>query len=178
MTVIALESLELLSDGLARRDASAFSEVVRRYDSSLVRMCTVMAGDPEAAKDAVQETWSRVWRNPPVLRDASALPAWLRTVAINEVRQRQRRRAILDRLLRRTSWNRASQGAGDPQAGVAVRDLLRRLQPPDRELLALRYVAGLTSVEISTLRGVTPEAIRSRLHRLRRQLAEEFSDVD
>ena len=83
---------------------------------------------------------------------------------------------ILMRILR--SMPVPQSASGDPQTTIAVRDLLARMDQPDRELLALRYVVGLTGGEIGEHLGVTPEAIRSRLHRLRRRVIKEMSDVD
>lgn len=68
----------------------------------------------------------------------------------------------------------------DPSSGIEFVDLagaLRELDPPDRELLALRYVLELTSQEIATHLGISPEGVRSRLHRLVNRLREELSNA-
>ena len=88
-------------------------------------------------------------------------------IAANEARQhlrRQRRVTVVD-LTEATDRH----GGSDPAALIAVVDLeraLRELQPDDRTLLALRFVAGLDSTEIASHLGLTASGVRSRLARL------------
>jgi hypothetical protein len=59
----------------------------------------------------------------------------------------------------------------DPAEAAATRDLLERyLDANDRALLILRYLHGFDSQELSEIFRISPEAIRQRLSRLRRQL--------
>ena len=43
---------------------------------------------------------------------------------------------------------------------------LERLEPDDRGLLAMRYVAGFNATELATALGANPAAVRQRLKRL------------
>jgi RNA polymerase sigma factor (sigma-70 family) len=51
---------------------------------------------------------------------------------------------------------------------------LARLEPRDRELLALRYVAGFSAPELAEYFRLTPEGIRSRAKRLLDRLRTEL----
>jgi RNA polymerase sigma factor (sigma-70 family) len=67
--------------------------------------------------------------------------------------------------------------SADPATGVATIDLiaaLERLEPDDRALLALRYMAGFNATEIATALHARPDAIRQRLKRLVDRLREEL----
>ena len=68
-----------------------------------------------------------------------------------------------------------TSGPGDPHAPAELRDVLARMDPPDRELLAYRYVLGFTSDEIGSLLGITGDGVRSRLKRLRDRVRTEFT---
>jgi RNA polymerase sigma factor (sigma-70 family) len=68
-------------------------------------------------------------------------------------------------------------GGIDPATGIDRVDLraaMARLDPDDRELLALRYVAGFSSVELATMIGLSPPGTRARLARLLKRLREEL----
>jgi RNA polymerase sigma-B factor len=53
--------------------------------------------------------------------------------------------------------------------------VLARLAPDDRRLLALRYVAELTSDEIGQSTSISAGAVRHRLMRLLARLREELT---
>ena len=57
-----------------------------------------------------------------------------------------------------------------------VRDWLKRLDPDDRALLAMRYGAGFDSNELALATGRRPAAIRQRLKRLLDRLREDLDD--
>jgi len=69
--------------------------------------------------------------------------------------------------------------ADDPAARAADIDLanaLATLAPEDRALLALRYVAGLTSQELADGLGLSASGTRARLARLLGRLRSELGD--
>jgi RNA polymerase sigma-70 factor (ECF subfamily) len=175
---------ELASDAEARPllaairagDRGAFTQVVAAHDTDLLRFAFVVSGDPDMASDAVQATWQRLWQQPPDLRDPANLKSWLLTVTANEARQarrRNRRRGVLE------SEDGSLPASRDPGSDIDRLDLapaLARLRVEDRELLALRYVVELTSPEIAVHFGITPEGVRTRLHRVLERLRRDLSD--
>lgn len=168
--------LELL-EGVAARDTAAFTRLVTSFDRDLFRVAFMVAHDLEAARDAVQTTWQRVWSNPPALRDPGSLRSWLLSVAANEARQATRRAG---RARAREQRADTPAPARDPASGIGSLDLraaLVTLSPADRELLALRYVLDMTSGEIGGQLGLSPEGVRSRLHRLLHRLREVLSNA-
>ena len=62
--------------------------------------------------------------------------------------------------------------AGD----IDLRNALARLKPEDRELIALRYVAGFDSTELARAMGLSPSGTRARLARLLGRLRSELGD--
>ncbi len=147
-------------------DHAAFTALVVAHDADMVRLCLVICRDPDAARDAVQSAWQRLWSEPPRLRDELKLRSWLLSVAANEARQQLRRRRVgVVRELRSPS----EPASTDPAVGIDRLDLdaaLARLDPAERELLGLRYVLGMTSSEIGAHLRLSPEGVRSRLQRL------------
>lgn len=160
---------------VAKRDGEALTELVMTYDSEIVRFCYLVSGDPELARDATQNAWYRLWRDPPRMRDESRLRSWLLSVAANEARQMMRRRGIgRVREIEAASRTRVTDDTTDARLDLAA--LLRRLDPSERELLALRYGLELSSVDIGALLGLSAEGVRTRLHRLIGRLRRELGD--
>jgi RNA polymerase sigma-70 factor (ECF subfamily) len=125
----------------------------------------------------VQAAWPIAWRKLGSLRDPDRLRPWLVSIAANEARQLIRRRR------RRTVVELAMVGSMipgvDPAGHVGDLDLanaLARLDPDDRALLALRYVAGFDSTELARATGRSASGTRARLARLLDRLRTELSD--
>jgi RNA polymerase sigma-70 factor (ECF subfamily) len=151
----------------ARGDERAFDRLVSEHHAAMARVAYVICGDADVTRDAVQGAWSIAWRRLPSLRDPAQVRAWLVAIAANEARQalrRQRRRPVVD-----LSATYDHAAGGDPADAIEVVDLQRalaRLKPDERQLLALRFVAGLDSTEIARELGGSASGIRSRIARL------------
>ena len=155
-------------------DQAAFTQLVAGLDRELVRLAFVITGSREAAEDAAQAAWERLWHKPPQLREPTKLRSWLLTVCANAARQsgrRQRRGTRLEAKAASGSVPRADLAADLADLQVA----LGRLSVAERELLALRFAVGLPSTDIAQHLGLSPEGARTRLHRVLQRLRQELS---
>ena len=128
---------------------------------------------PDDAADAIAETFLTAWRRLSALPDGDEARLWLyavaRRVLANQRRGEARRSALADRLRAELSVATPS----DSQTGV-VREALQKLSPGDRELLMLIGWEGLTPAEAAQVVGSSRTAVRVRLHRARRRLAQHL----
>ncbi len=162
----------------AKGDEMAFARLVEAHDDAMYRVCVAVCRDHAVASDAVQAAWTIAWRKLGSVRDPERLRAWLVTVAVNEAKSliKSRRRRWLTEVPADTS---SGPGGLAPAAGVGsidLRDLLERLDPDDRALLSMRYVAGFNSTELAMAIGISPSGTRTRLERLLARLRRELSD--
>ena len=163
-------------ESAATGDELAFARIVAEHHGRMHRVCVFVCGDEQIAADAVQAAWSVAWRKLGTVRDPGRLGPWLVSVAVNQakdlLRSRQRRsrvEAAIDASL--------EPGGIDPATGIDALDLraaLARLDPDDRALLAMRYVAGFDSTELAHATGLTPSGTRNRLERLTARLRQEL----
>lgn len=133
--------------------------------------------DPADAADVVAETFLVAWRRiDEVPRGEDARP-WLfgvaRRVLANWHRGERRRLALADRL--RESLVEAAP-APDERLGDVER-ALAGLAPDDREILRLTAWEELARDEIAVVLGISRGAVRVRLHRARRRLAERMAEL-
>jgi RNA polymerase sigma-70 factor (ECF subfamily) len=160
----------------ATGDEVAFALIVAAHHEDMARVAYLVSGSLDLADDAVQAAWAIAWRSLDTLRDPARLRPWLMSVAANEARQMARG----DR--RRTVRELQVAGPGDPAstperaALIDLANALRRLDPQDRALIALRYVAELDSATIGREMGLTASGARVRLHRVLARLREELGD--
>lgn len=155
-----------LVERASRGDHDAFARLV---DPSLARLDAVarlILRDAELARDAVQETLIRAWRDLPGLRDPDRFEAWLQRLVTNaclDLARRRRRRPMEVEL---TTIH--SPHGGDPTGALADRELvdaaLRRLDPGHRAVVALHYLFGMPLPAVAATLGIPLGTAKSRLH--------------
>jgi RNA polymerase sigma factor (sigma-70 family) len=142
----------------------------------MVRAAYVICGDADLAREATQIAWANAWRRLGTVRDPHRVRSWLVAIAVNEARQlirRQRRRAALEISV-------PLDDVADPAGRIEVVDLKRavaKLSARDRDLLAMRFAAGLDSFEIGAQAGMSASGVRSRLSRLLDRLRMDLDDA-
>jgi RNA polymerase sigma-70 factor (ECF subfamily) len=162
----------------AAGDEVAFRQIIAAHHDDLRRVCAYITGDLSLADEATQATWVIAWRRLCDVHEPSHLRPWLVRVAANEAKQLVRKRHTRARFEVTTD---ASQepGGRDPATGVTGLDLraaMARLDPDDRALLAMRFIAGFDSNELAAATGISPSGTRSRIERLLRRLREDLRD--
>ena len=132
----------------------------------------VIGRDPEAARDAVAEAFSRAYERWPRIASMDSPHGWVYRVALNELRRRMRRRAHESRLLRRERLHPIPPADIDPQLWDAVSALPLR----QREAIVLRYVGDLTERDVASVLGISEGAASAALVAARRRLADQLTD--
>ncbi len=155
----------------AQEQPDAFAALYLRYLGPIYRYLLARTGNAPDAEDLAQETFLRAYRALPSFRPSGKpILAWLLRIARNaviDVERRQRNeRATLPRLLPPPSAETSDDTL------FLVEDLVRSLPPEKRDLLALRFAAGLSTSEIAALLGKREGAVRKQLYRIVCELRE------
>ena len=168
-----------LVEQLRRGDENAFDSVYDAYNLRLFTFLLRLTRRHHTAEDLLEETWLRLVKHARRLRPDTRLGPWLFTVARNLHVSYVRSRMIEDSTAAglMTLWP-VSIGRSSPFEATAVSELERRIEralaslpPASREVLLLVGVAGLDHPDAADVCGITPEALRQRLHRARAMLA-------
>jgi RNA polymerase sigma-70 factor, ECF subfamily len=138
------------------------------YHHRLLRYFSRAAGEHEAARDLTQEVFLRVSRTAIPAGPDNQQAGWLfkiaRNVALDHHRQ-QRRRPEADLGSAPEATTNARQ-----EMALALKQALAALPDLDRDVFLLREVSGLSRDEIAIACELTPDAVRSRIHRTRLEL--------
>jgi RNA polymerase sigma-70 factor, ECF subfamily len=162
-------------------DGGAFETLYRRYSRPVFGLALRRLGDRTRAEEAVQETFTSVWRSAGTYKPERGPGApWLYAVARNAIVDGARAR--VDPVAEAT--DEPSTDAGPPdraeQSWTAwrVHRAMEELPDTERVVLELAYWGGLSQSEIaSRLRiplGTVKTRTRSGLHRLADLLEGEF----
>jgi len=172
--------LDMLSDGaLCERAATelpyvttAFEALVRRHQSNLFRFCRRMLRDPDRAEDATQDTLIRAYHALSHFEGRADFKTWLFTIARNVCLTRIKRAAVESQLRESHVRDQELARRVEPSSACApdMDELLASMTVEDREILSLRFIAGLSLQEIADSHALTLTAAKMRLYRAIGQL--------
>lgn len=171
-------------------DASAFEQLVKRYDRKLLRIAQSVTHNREDSQDAVQEAFLKAYQHLADFREACQFSTWLIRITVNQALMRLRKQRgtggisldedfgddsdILPKEV--TDW------APNPEQlcwASELRDILRNaleeLRPISRMVFILRDIEGLTIDQTAVALNLSQTAVKARLWRVRLQLREALS---
>ena len=167
-----------LVSAAAGGDDRALAALVRMYHDRVYRYGTRVCRDGYDADDAVQEAFAKLASRGDVMRHQGVL-AWLMTVVRNACLRMLRpflreRRALGERI---ADADTLPTSEADPRVALerwelvrAVHAAIATLERPFREVLVLRDLEALSGDETCAALGLTPAAMKTRLHRARTKL--------
>jgi RNA polymerase sigma-70 factor (ECF subfamily) len=156
-------------------DSTSIALLYERRFRAFVGGAYAVVGEPEAARDVVQEAFARALRDRHRFRADGTLEAWLWRIVVNTARDAARRSRFADlsadELLELATLAPAATGVVD------LGDELRAL--PERQRLAvfLHYYADLPYEEVARLLDVAPGTVAASLNAARKTLRHRIEEA-
>jgi len=182
---LALPSDEELVAATRDGDASAFDQLVRRWDRKIHGAAFRVLGSHEDAREVSQEAFLKAYRAIGGFQQRARFSSWLYQIALNLCRDRLRRKrgrylVSLDEM-GEDEGARLLPQAPSVHGDVEALDLSERvaravaeLAPEQREVIVLKEYQDLTFAEIAEILGTPVSTVKTRLYRgltqLRRRL--------
>ncbi len=145
-------------------------ELYRQYYGGALLYVLSLCRDAALAEEIVQDAFVKAYLSLP--DDVPSFPFWLMKVCRNLFIDRWRHEKFLtdDAPPERGGTDTVEKALLQKEDAAALYRGMEKLSPGDRELLALHYFASRPIGEIAMLLGLTPAAVRQRLHRARLRL--------
>jgi len=177
-----------------QRDEAAFAELMRRNESSSMKLALSILRDRQDAEDEVQNSYMNAWRYVPNFRGGARFSTWMSRIVTNQCLMRLRKG-------KRANFLYLDEGPGGDVATIELPDLspspeaqlsgktsvaalhgeIRKLPPLLRNVLILRDLNELPIDAVAERLGITIVAAKSRLQRarveLRRRLENNNTDM-
>lgn len=170
-----------------------FRLIMERHNQRLFRVARGIVRDDSEAEDVLQESYVKAFSAVHTFRGEALLLTWLTTIVINEARARLRKRKhvvgleVLDHVEAGTSkiiLLADGKAVENPEAHVAraqVRYLLEQaiddLPEAYRLVLILRDVQGVSIEDTAVALGLSPNTVKTRLHRARAKLRQHLTQT-
>lgn len=180
---IILEWVEATKQG----DQDAFAELVYTFQDVVYNLCYRMLNDGGEAEDATQEAFLRAYMNIERYDTDRSFKTWVMSIASNHCIDRLRKRRMkyvsLDdeptaAVLALSSHDPLPEQAMlQNERDEKIQAMLMELEPDYRIAVVLRYWYDYSYAEIAEAMTTTESAIKSRLFRARRMLADLVDDA-
>jgi RNA polymerase sigma-70 factor, ECF subfamily len=162
--------MAVMVEAVEAEQTQAFEDFFDAQYERLLRVLFLATGDRHEAEDLAQEVFVRVYERWPRVGATENPAGYLYRVALNAHRSRLRR----IRVSTRKALRLRPEPPADPQEAaedrLSVRRALDTLPAGQREAIVLVEWLGLTDAEAGEVLGLSPGAVRTRLHRARSAL--------
>jgi RNA polymerase sigma-70 factor (ECF subfamily) len=163
-------------------DTEAFARLFDTHFTMVYGVASSTVRDRTAAQDITQEVFLAAWKKMGDLRNEGAFPMWLRkmtrNLSVSWLRNLTYRRALAERSGKEPNGAKfeepASQDSIRKERLEHIWEGLNTLRPKLRDAVVLYYMEEQSIVEAANALGISPEAMKSRLHKGRTQLKRHF----
>ncbi len=164
-------------------DSTAFSHITEKYQQPIYNLCYRMLNNAHDAEDAAQEIFIRAYFKLDSYAETHKFSTWLFSIAshycIDILRKRRFQLVSWDEL---APWYPfPGQNVPQPEGRLLaeetdreVRVLLDTLSPDYRTVIILKYWHTMSCQDIAQTMGTTVSAIKSKLFRARKIMADEL----
>jgi len=188
-SLAGIDELQLVTQA-RERDATAFNELVRRYEGKIFRLAQHVTQNREDAEDVLQETFLKAYEHLDQFKGDSKFYTWIVRIAVNQALMKLRRRKTdrsvsLDETIdtgEDTVTREVAAWDEDPEQRFSREELggildtaIDGLEPLYRSVFVLRDIEELSTEETAEALGLSIPAVKSRLLRARLQLREKLT---
>jgi RNA polymerase sigma-70 factor (ECF subfamily) len=171
-------------------DATAFNELLRRYERKIFRLALHITQNREDAEDVLQETFLKAYEHLDQFQGQSKFYTWIVRIAVNQalmkLRKRKSDRSVSlddtidtgeDTVAREiAAWDEnPEQQYGREELNRILTSAVDGLTPIYRAVFVLRDVDGLSTEETADALELSVPAVKSRLLRARLQLRDKLT---
>lgn len=169
--------LELLRSG---RQDEAFAQLLTLYRRKAIGLGYSLLGNREAAEDAAQEAFMKIWRALPGFDGRASLSTWIYTIvrntALSMLRSRRAESSLSDpAVLEAAEAAHAHLDVDDSDKGNVER-LVAALPDRQRAVVTLYYLEDKSVDEVASLLGMPEGTVKTLLHRARARLAQAIGE--
>ena len=180
-------------------DNAAFAELVSRYHTSMVRVASTFVPTRAIAEEVAQDAWLGVVRGIGRFESRSSLKTWIFRILVNRAKTtgaKEPRNVDLDSVGDIDSERFGPGGAwveppspwsddvderlSAPAVAVRIREAVDELPGLQRQVVTLRDIEGLSSIEVCQMLDISEGNQRVLLHRgrtkIRSVLEKELGD--
>lgn len=153
-------------------EMNAFQELYDHYRDQIHSLIYYSLNDSAQVEDTLQTVFIKVYKALPYFRLESSLLTWVYRVALNECKNRRRRRnryvslSEIDGAFRQATSDVTPERIHESQeVAERLRAAVRSLKPKHQQVILLKYLEDLSYEEVAKVIGCSAGTVASRLYR-------------
>ncbi len=158
---------------------AVFEGLMSEYGDNILQLVYLIVKDRTIAEDITQEVFISAYRYLDSFRGESSYKTWLYRIAINESKKYLRSWSFRKIFSTIRAKDEKPVETAEPlnleaivmarQDKAEIAEIVMAMSPQHRQVLTLFYYEDLTIKETAQVLGVTEDAVRTKLHRARKQ---------
>lgn len=165
-------------DGADEQRDALYAQAAADFGAALVRLARAYEPDADQRRDLLQDIHFELWRSFAAFSGQCSVRTWVYRVAHNvgisrRVRKRKLRLVSLDEVEEIPAPDSESLGATEAESVARLHALIRRLRPPDDQVMLL-YLEDFDAASIGHITGLSAAAVTTRVHRIKALLARQL----
>lgn len=152
---------------------SKFEDIYKTNYPKVMRLCLGYAnGDNMLAKDLAQEIFIKVWQNLDTFRNESSLSTWIYRITVNTCLISLRNKKVISGSYHLDNIEDTKDSSTEDNKEQKLKQLytcINKLNKDNKSIILLE-LEGLPQKEIAEVMGLTHEAVRVRVHRIKNEL--------
>lgn len=149
---------------------SDFQQIYKENYPKVIRLCLgYVKGNEALAKDLTQEVFVKVWQHLDGFREQSKISTWIYRITVNTCLQELRKKKYLA-LKIDVPVEKSSNPLETEARFESMYRCINKLSAENKSILLLE-LEEVPQVEIAEIIGISHAAIRTRIHRIKEQLA-------
>ncbi|MFC2102351.1 RNA polymerase sigma factor [Bacteroidota bacterium] len=166
-------------------DSSAYAGLVAKHKNMVFSIVLKILQNREDAEEIAQDVFLKAYKSLGSFENKAKFSTWLYRIAYNAAITKTRKKrveivGIDDRIITNYTEDEIHERVGGFDADeqkMLVDKALKRLPEEDNLLITLFYKAENSIEEVSVITGLTESNVKVRLHRIRKKLYGEISEI-
>lgn len=174
-----LQSTKTLISNCQKGDKQSQYLLVKKYSRMLLTVCRRYARDESMAKDALQETFIRIFSNIKKYKAKGSFEGWMTSIAVHASLKPFERKYYSNELPT-NDFIEKKWAEPDAYINLQKEEIIQQIQTlPDgyRAVLNLYVFEGFSHAEIAATLGISEHTSRSQLTRARKLLKKKLIDI-
>ena len=172
------ETIKCIRNG----DHTAFKKLVEMYTQPAYRLAFRILGNEEEARDAVQESFIRIWQKIGSYDPSRDFTPWMYRIMVNTAADRlhaMRRHTLVpidlvsEKLVVMQQRDTGNQ-ADNVDLAILVQGFVGTLPEKQKIVFILRDIEGMSSEEVEAITELTADTVKSNLYHARKWVRERL----
>ena len=176
------QNLQEIIERTRNGDHTAFRKIVTMYQQPAYRFAFRILGNEEEARDAVQESFIKIWQKIGSFDTSKELIPWMYRILANTATDRWRKihrheMVPIDQAsqkLEAVLQNNSTTMAANQELAMLIKGLADMLPEKQKLVFILRDIEGMASEEVEAITEMTETSVKSNLYHARKRVREQL----